>query len=531
MKPSFIKTVIVIFIYAALLTGSEIAYRATFAFPNLEKWGETFWVFALFLTLFVYAKTCTVRWLIGGFVALSLLTNNAHYAVYHSWITGMNYYLMFAEIREVMTAGQGMLKQVVPHMIWAATESLLFFSILYFKTNHKSHKMIADCFFVLAILFICVRSFHTPHKQGISPDNGYGRVKAHYYSFGYFIGRVLPTQWFHLSKVPQYTTTEPKIISRPKIRNIIFIMGESESATHIQHFGYPRETSPFFNELAQTHPESIIKPIYSAGKMTFVSLPMFFNMIERPNGLLQIHKGTSNLFRLAQQQGFQTAFHSAQPETEMELINLIGNKWLHHSSYPTELGYAKTLGMNDFLLLPYLKKYDLNQGYHFIVLHQRGSHAPYAHYLSEKEIFFKNNTALDKYDSSIRHTNLLIKQVFEHLQQQKEQDWLLIFTSDHGQYVTDTVANQGTNEDAQYRVPLLIYSPNADIQAQARKMFDSCAHHFQYQLALFISYTMGYAAELPEHCVSGVVTSNALSGDEGWLEIDEHNHKKEVLPR
>ncbi|MDO4433188.1 MAG: sulfatase-like hydrolase/transferase [Alysiella sp.] len=530
MKLHALKTPIVIFIYALLMTCSEMAYRAAFAFPNLEKWGETLAMYALFLALFVFAKKRTMRWLIGGFVAWSLLANNVHYAIYHSWITGMNYYLLFAEIREVMTAGQGMFVQIVPHIIWSIAESILFFSILHFKINHKSHP-IADWFFVLAILFICVRSFDTPHKQGISPDSGYGRVKAHYFSFGYFIGKILPNQWFNLSKVPQYISTEPQIINQPKIRNIILIMGESESATHIQHFGYPRETSPFFNELAKTHPESIIKPIYSAGKMTFVSLPMFFNMIERPNGLLQIQKGTSNLFRLAQQQGFQTAFHSAQPETEMELINLIGGKWLHYSSYPTELGYAKTVGMNDFLLLPYLKKYPLNQKQHFIVLHQRGSHAPYAHYLSPEEMFFKNNTNLDKYDSSIRHTNLFIKQVFEHLKQQKEQDWLLIYTSDHGQYVTETIANQGTNEDAQYRVPLLIYSPNADVQSQARQLFDACGHHFHYQLALFMAHTMGYDTKLPENCVSGVVTNNALSGDIGWLEIDEHNQKKEVLPQ
>lgn len=187
--------------------------------------------------------------------------------------------------------------------------------------------------------------------------------------------------------------------------------------------------------------------------------------------------------------------------------------------------------MNDHLLLPYLQKINLNQRQNFVVLHQRGSHIPYGQYLTEQEKFFKNNTPLDNYDSTIRHTNLLIKKIFQHLQQQPDADWLFIYTSDHGQYVTDSVFNQGTNEQAQYTVPLMIYSPNPAIQQQAQAVFASCGHRFHHQVSHFIAYAMGYEAELPQQCVAGVVSNNALSGDVGWLEIDATNRITENMPK
>lgn len=517
-------------VYALFLTGSEFAYRHIFELPELEKWGETFAIMLLFLALLFFSRTRISRAVIVVFFFASMLSNNIHYAVYQSWITGMNYYLMFAEMREVSAAGSSMMMKLLPHIAWAVVETAFFASILFLKGMKRSKRPIADGIFMVLILFIIVRSFSTGHSQGVSPDSGYSRLKAHYFSFGYFIGRILPYQWFNLSKVPAYTSSEPQKVSPPKIRNIILIMGESESAKHIQYFGYPRDTSPFFNQLVQAQPQAIIRPMYSAGKMTFVSLPMFFNAIPRPNGFVQINQGTSNIFRLAQQQGFETHFHSAQPETEMELMNLIGKKYLSQLTYPTELGYDKKTGMNDNLLLPYLQKTDLSQGNKLIVLHQRGSHMPYAHYLSEQEKFFKNNDNLDKYDSTVRHTNLFIQKVYEHLQQQAQQDWLLIYTSDHGQYVTDKIANQGTNDEAAYSVPLLIYTPNAALQQQARDVFTSCDHLFHQQLSEFMLQTLGYAVQPATACVSGVVTNNSLTGDVGWIEIDAQNNKQEKLP-
>ena len=95
------------------------------------------------------------------------------------------------------------------------------------------------------------RSFSTTQEHGISPKPTYSRIKANYFSFGYFIGRVLPYQLFDLSKIPVFKQSAPSKIGQGSVQNIVLIMGESESATHLKLFGYGRETSPFLTQLSQ----------------------------------------------------------------------------------------------------------------------------------------------------------------------------------------------------------------------------------------------------------------------------------------
>lgn len=87
------------------------------------------------------------------------------------------------------------------------------------------------------MLMIFVRSFDTKQEHGISPKPTYSRIKANYFSFGYFVGRVLPYQLFDLSKIPVFKQPAPSKIGQGSIQNIVLIMGESESAAHLKLFG------------------------------------------------------------------------------------------------------------------------------------------------------------------------------------------------------------------------------------------------------------------------------------------------------
>lgn len=266
------------------------------------------------------------------------------------------------------------------------------------------------------MLMIFVRSFDTKQEHGISPKPTYSRIKANYFSFGYFVGRVLPYQLFDLSKIPVFKQPAPSKIGQGSIQNIVLIMGESESAAHLKLFGYGRETSPFLTRLSQADFKPIVKQSYSAGFMTAVSLPSFFNVIPHANGLEQISGGDTNMFRLAKEQGYETYFYSAQAENQMAILNLIGKKWIDHLIQPTQLGYGNGDNMPDEKLLPLFDKINLQQGRHFIVLHQRGSHAPYGALLQPQDKVFGEADIADKYDNTIHKTDQMIQTVFEQLQ-------------------------------------------------------------------------------------------------------------------
>ena len=389
---------------------------------NAGQTAETFALIAAFAAAYLFARYRASRVLIFAFFAASMIINNIHYTVYQSWITGINYWLMFKEITEVGTAGASMLSLVWLPVLWALAESALFFSLGRFR--RKTHRL-ADFVFFAAMALIAVRSFKTTQEHGISPTPTYSRIKANYFSFGYFAGRILPYQIFHLSKVPVYSHPAPaKTASADSPQNIILVMGESESAAHLKLFGYGRETSPFLTQLSQADFKPIVKQSYSAALMTAVSLPSFFNAIPHANGYEQISSGDTNMFRLAKEQGYETYFYSAQAENEMAILNLIGKKWIDHLIQPTQLGYGNGDNMPDEKLLPLFDKINLQQGKHFIVLHQRGSHVPYGALLQPQDKVFGEANIVDKYDNTIHKTDQMIQTVFEQLQKQPDGNWL-----------------------------------------------------------------------------------------------------------
>ncbi|MCP6134500.1 hypothetical protein NL393_35515, partial [Klebsiella pneumoniae] len=86
----------------------------------------------------------------------------------------------------------------------------------------KTH-FAADILFIAAMLLIFGRSFSTTQEHGISPKPTYSRVKANYFSFGYFVGRVLPYQLFDLSKTPVFKQPAPSKTGQGSIQNIVLI--------------------------------------------------------------------------------------------------------------------------------------------------------------------------------------------------------------------------------------------------------------------------------------------------------------------
>ncbi|MCF7530111.1 phosphoethanolamine transferase [Neisseria lisongii] len=513
------KSILILLLYSFILLISEIAYRFIFNLPSLQvtKILETFAVLFVMSGIFYFAKYRTTRIVAFVFFSLSIIANNVHYAVYQSWITGINYWLMFKEITEVSSAGLSMIDKLWPHLLWGILECLFYLSLNKFRKNVS---IAADLLFWIPMLLIPIRSFNTNQEMGVSPKPEYGRIKANYFSFGYFLGRTLPYQIFNLSSIPVYNQPAPEKISEGRVKNIILVMGESESAVHLKLFGYHRETSPFLTNFAQSPLQPIIKPTYSAGLMTAVSLPSFFNAIPHPNGYQQINLGYTNLFRLAKEQGYETHFYSTQATNEMAIMNLIGNRWIDKLIMPTDLGYSGNQNIADENLLPLLSSIDLTKGKHFIVLHQRGSHVPYGALLSDKDKIFGEKTIIDKYDNTIHKTDSLLETVYNRLQSHPDQDWIFAYTSDHGQFVTEKTFNQGTIQPNSYLVPMVIYSPKPSIQALAHSTFDTCQTAFHQQLSVLLVQILGYDMASPG-CSEGTVTGNLITGDAGFLHVKQ----------
>ena len=526
LKKFQIKEFVRILAYTIVLLSSEVLCRKILGFDACQKPFEEGLLIFFVVALMAYSKWWITKLTIAFFYFLATACNNIHFTIYEGWLNGVNMYLALTETNEVLRVGVSMLSELIVPVLWGLCECIFLLTVN--VHNDKRKYSIADVLWLCLIFFVSGRSFSTKQEHGIFCKPAYGRVKASYFAIGYFLGHMLPYRLLNLGNLPMYTHTTPNKIFDTKLKNIVFIMGESESASHVNVFGYERNTSPFMKELSERD-DAVVKQSYSAGFMTAVSVPTIFNAVPWPNGQQHINQGNTNLLRLAKEQGFETFYFSAHAENDMNIIQPIGKRWIDNLVFPTNLGYSIEDPCSDHKLIEQFDKIDLSQGKHFIVLQQRGSHGPYGSLLTDEEKKpFGGMDRYDLYDDTILMTDRLIRYAYDRLIATGGKDWLLIYTSDHGQYVTRKVANQGTKHPECYIVPLVITSADSGVMQEAKEDFSRCEMASHYQMGSFIIRVLGY--DYPRANMEKIViNSRTLDGESGYMEI-VGGQEKFVIP-
>lgn len=205
------KSLSVLFLYSSLLTASEIVYRFMLGIETLSvaKMAEAFALVFVIAVLYLSARYKATRLLIALFFAFSIVVNNVHYAVYQGWMTDINCWLMLKGATEVDSMGAPMLDKSWLSAVRGVLEVVLFCSPVKFR---RKTCFSANIVFTVAMLLISGRSFSTTQRRDISPKPAHNRVKASYFSFGRFVGRMLPYQLFDLSKILVFKQSTPSKI-------------------------------------------------------------------------------------------------------------------------------------------------------------------------------------------------------------------------------------------------------------------------------------------------------------------------------
>ena len=222
LSNTYLKLFIMTAAASAMLVGSECLHRLYFDIVPLGRPWEEFLYLLTFTSILCFSRWAFTKVCAAFFLFLCLIVNPVHFEVYQSWINGINYYLALAEWSEVANTGVSMIPKLIPTILWGLVDLLIV--VLLYKYSQKirqgkSRWPILDVLFVLLIAIVSIRSFDTRQEHGISPKTSYGKVKSNYFSFGYFLGRVLPYKAFNLSKITDYRSLAPTRLSDPKIEN------------------------------------------------------------------------------------------------------------------------------------------------------------------------------------------------------------------------------------------------------------------------------------------------------------------------
>lgn len=277
---------------------------------------------------------------------------------------------------------------------------------------------------------------------------------------------------------------------------IVLVMGESTSASKM-HLLNPnaRQTTPQLEKLA--HNDDFYAGIaISGGVSTHASLPLFFNMVKEPGNIKKLTNYTTNLFKMAKENGYKTYFYSAY---DMKQTNLIGVPYID-KMITSESNRRRFKSEKEDYLVELFKQIDLKNGKNFVVLNFRSTHSPYEkcyEHHPEFDVFKpKDDSRFEEenssYDNSILYIDFVLSQIIEHFKAQNIENAQFIFTADHGEMLGLPDGKYGHNKLAQevYSVPFIWIGNKTNNLIKVNKI----SH---YEISKLIAQFLGYSVDNP----------------------------------
>jgi glucan phosphoethanolaminetransferase (alkaline phosphatase superfamily) len=152
----------------------------------------------------------------------------------------------------------------------------------------------------------------------------------------------------------------------------------------------------------------------------------------------------------------------------------------------------KDLSADDKVLLPELEKILALTSKQFIILHQRGSHAPWEARSLKKNRRFPHNTKVGHYDNSVVEFDLFMKELNNVVKKSGEKT-LVIYLSDHGEGLgQEGLWGHGHLARLSFEVPVLIWGHHQKLSAKTRKIPQYVPH---YNVSLYLASELGFTPE------------------------------------
>ena len=463
-----------------------------------------------------------------------------HYNFYGSWIFPLEYILFFTQFSEVLNTFSSIYSIAFLPLILG---TILFTSSFFIVSKMKDDRLVIPYLkfiWIAYLIYMPINIWIKDSKRGARPDMERNTIRNTLWTLSYLSGSLIPKKVFGDSSFEQNLVATPSIIKKNPNINIIMIMGESLSSDAMSLYGYEKVTTPYLDSLKSSE-NFVYKQGISAGVMTDVSIPSFFNMVYKPDSMPQIVSTNTCLFKMASNNGFNTYFYSAQARSEISGIkSYLCTRWIDELKDGTDITGEDKVSALDKKLLPYLENIDFTKS-NFLVLHQRGSHGPIEKRYTEAFNVFKTNPEnkswenfLQQYQNSILYTDDFLKNVIETVKEKSVGPTYIVFTSDHGESFGPPKEGGGhgnLDHEKQYKVPFFVYALKDD---KVKNVFNKADYVSHYEMGKYLTSLMGY--EMKNICYQDdgyYVCGPDIHGYAGFLklEIEDKKLKKTMLNR
>jgi len=483
--------------------------------------GKYLGTFAFFVAA-TFIRQDSLRFIFLSFVFLVNAFQMGHLSYFGTQLLPNEIFLFISQFHEV----QGTLLVEAEHvflpLLFTAVPAVIgFFAIR--KTNDLYGSKILGILFCLYFFYNPARTFVTGNTWGRQPSTEELAGMNVYLSFSYFLGRILPQKFFRGSSTGETNTSSSFTLAdagESHWDHVVFILGESLTPNHMSLFGYERPTTPFL--LSQVkNPNFLYRRGLSGGVSTDIAVAFFLNMGFGEAGIVKAAKGKHCLFKLAKAKKFSTHFLSTQSAKQLRYIApylCASSLDDYRSLEDISPGFADELSGDDKVLLPELEKLIRFKERQFIVLHQRGSHAPWERRSRPENHKFPHDSKVNYYDNSVLEFDLFMSRLDE-LIRRSDKKILMVYISDHGEALGENGKwGHGTLSRPAFEVPVLIMSHNRALPLIAKELPHNVPH---FNVSLLLAQELGHTPSAPvsEPPKDYVIYGNDIDGFAGRAKI------------
>jgi glucan phosphoethanolaminetransferase (alkaline phosphatase superfamily) len=509
------------FVFFVLTLGQQYLFYYVKGYPIV--WlalGKYLGVYA-FLLVATFIRPYYLRYTYLAFILILNIFQMAHLSYFGTQILPNELYLFLTQFDEVKGTIFVEYYHVLVPFIFTLVPAIV--GWIYFKrTKDLYGTKVLGILFCLYFIYNPVRTFVTGNTWGRQPSTRELSGMNVYLSFSYFLGKILPYKMAKGATQDVTNASTELYLSEGKAEwdKIIVILGESLTPHHMSLYGYERPTTPFL--LSQIENPNFFHTVaLSSGVSTDISVAFFLNAGFGEAGSIKAAKGNHCLFKIAKEKDYSTHFLSIQSAEQLRYIA----PYLCASSlddYKTLEDIAPTTpdhqAADDKDLLSYLEKiikFDTKQ---FVILHQRGSHAPWEMRSKTKNQIFPHDSKINHYDNSVIEFDLFMKD-FYRIVSASDKKILVVYLSDHGEALgQDGKWGHGQLITTAFETPLIIQSFNQDLPPETRLIPKFIPH---YNVSLYLLKAIGNvpSQDVIKPVKDFVIFGNDIDGFAGKAEI------------
>ncbi len=327
-----------------------------------------------------------------------------------------------------------------------------------------------------------------------------------------------------------------------KIKNIVFILGESTNRNHMHLYGYYLPNTPYLDEMAEKGDIAVFRDVVSPHSTTIAVLSKLFTFCDNQSDKPWYEY--ANLIDVMNAAGYKTFWLSNQESSG--IWGNVAQIYADHSSmhrFTRIRDSHEDSGIVDGELFPLIDeaKSEASPDKNFYVVHLMGGHGLYYNRFPysftkfnpddiQLDIPEEKKLVIAQYDNALYYNDYIVKNIIDKF---RDSETLVIYLPDHGEAVYDDGGFNGHIEENPNRhmieIPMIVWASDSFKEKYADKWEQiKAAVNRPYMSDIMIHTILDIAdVETPEYDSSKSIVNDSFNPNRPRI-FDKLDYDKQI---